>query len=137
MVELSGDKLSRIERGIVWPCEQALEKNGWVVTWFPADSDRMLVEKCSPVLLNAKEQDEELSLVRDYLIDVFGMSAESLESAITPYKEKVEGDLPYVFGLEVLIDGHALIEKYVREQPVSEWREGNVKTLTNEKAGES
>lgn len=51
------------------------------------------------------------------------MSAECLESAITPYKEKVEGDLPYVFGLEVLIDGHALIEKYVREHPVSEWRE--------------
>ena len=83
----------------------------------------MLVEKCSPVLLNANEQDEELELVRDYLINVFGMSAECLESAITPYKEKVEGDLPYVFGLEVLIDGHALIEKYVREHPVSEWRE--------------
>ena len=123
MVELSGDKLSRIERGIGWPCEQALEKNGWVVTWFPADSDRMLIEKCSPVLLDAKEQDEELVLVRDYLIDVFGMSADSLESVIKPYKEKIKGDFPYVFGLEVLIDGHALIEKYVREHPVSEWRE--------------
>ena len=52
-----------------------------------------------PVFLNVNEQDEELALVRDYLINVFGMSAECLESAITPYKEKVEGDLPYVFGL--------------------------------------
>jgi hypothetical protein len=117
MVDFSEDELSRIERKIVWPCEQALEVDGWVVTWFVSASNRMLVEKqaCQPI--SESERETELGIVRRYLVNVLKMSSSEMESAIELYEENVGGDIPYVSGIEVAIDGAAVIEMYLREHP--------------------
>ena len=118
MIDLSEDELFRIERIIAWSCEQALEVNGWDVTWFVSDSNRMLVEKRGDDPILEKDREDELKLVRKYLREVIGMDTEAIDDAIKLYDEKVdEGLLPYISGIEVAIDGAALIEKYVREHP--------------------
>lgn len=118
MVDLSEDEKFRIERKIAWPCEQVLEVNGWDVTWFVSVSNRMLVEKRGDDPIPEEDREEELMLVRKYLHEAIGLDAEVVDNAIKLYDEKVDGSLlPYISGIEVAIDGAALIEKYIREHP--------------------
>ena len=118
MVVSEDAELFQIERKIALPCEQMLEKNGWDVTWFVSVSNRMLVEKRGDDPIPEKDREEELMLVRKYLCEEFGMDAAAVDNAIKLYDEKVdEGLLPYISGIEVAIDGTALIEKYIREHP--------------------
>ena len=112
MAELSSAELFQIEREIAWPCEQALEVDGWCVTWFLSISDHMLIEKQTQNPIDESERDEELARVRKYLTTVLGMTEESAEAAIELYEEKVDGDFPYISGIKVIIDGKALIEKH-------------------------
>ncbi len=117
MVDLSEDELFRVERNIIWQCEQVLEVDGWMLTWFVSASNRMLVEKqaCQPI--SESEREAELAIVRRYLIDVLKMTPVDVESAIELYEENVGGDMPYVSGIEVAIDGATVIEMYLREHP--------------------
>ncbi len=117
MVDLSEDELFRIEREIAWPCEQALEVNGWVVIWFISASNTMLVEKqaCQPIL--ESEREAELAIVRRYLIDALRMTETEIDSAISLYEENVGGDMPYISGIEVAIDSSAVIDMYLQEHP--------------------
>ena len=117
MVDLSEDELFRVERNIVWQCEQVLEVDGWILTWFVSASNRMLVEKqaCQPI--PESEREVELAIVRRYLIDVLKMTPVDVKSAIELYEENVGGDMPYISGIEVAIDGATVIEMYLREHP--------------------
>ena len=117
MVDLSEDELFRVERNIVWQCEQVLEVDGWILTWFVSASNRMLVEKqaCQPI--PESDREVELAIVRRYLIDVLKMTPVDVKSAIELYEENVGGDMPYISGIEVAIDGATVIEMYLREHP--------------------
>ena len=114
MDELSDARLFKIEREIAWPCEQALEVDGWCVAWFISISDHMLIEKQTQNPIDESERDEELVRVRKYLTSVLGMTEERAEAAIELYEEKVDGDFPYISGIQVTIDGKVLIEKHKR-----------------------
>ena len=46
MVDLSEDELFRVERNIVWQCEQVLEVDGWILTWFVSASNIAPAMKC-------------------------------------------------------------------------------------------